>query len=64
MISSGVGFTAKVNDAANKVKSWAGHLCYAVAGVQCFFAGIPPDTYRLSLYNKIDGEDKLTWAKN
>lgn len=64
LINSGIGFTAKVCRAASAVKSWAGSGSYAVAAVKLFFSGIPPDTYRMSVYNQIDGEDKLTWSKD
>lgn len=64
IINAGVGFTAKVVHAAIKVKSWAGSGCYAVAGIKMFCGGMTPDSYRLSLFNKIEGEDKLTWSKD
>lgn len=64
LINSGIGFTAKCCSAAAGVKSWAGSQCYTIASFKLFFSGIQPDSYRMSVYNKIDGVDKLTYSKD
>ncbi len=64
IINAGIGATAKVVHDAVKIKSWAGSSCYALAGIATFLGGIDPNLYRLSIYNEVDGAEKLSWSKD
>lgn len=65
IINASLGFMAKVVHAAIKVKSWAGAQCYAVGAVNCFLSGNQhPDHYRMSVINKVDGEQRITYQRD
>lgn len=57
IINASVGFIAKCVHAAVDYKAWAGASAYTLAALKLFFGGDQPDTYRFSLYNKVEGKD-------
>lgn len=64
LINASVGFIAKVVHSALKVKKYLGAQAYTYAGLECFFSGEQPDQYKFSIYNTVNGEQKLTYCQD
>ena len=59
-----MGFIAKVVHAAKPWKPYFGAGSYTAAAFECFFKGEQPETFRVNLYNQIDGQEKLTYSED
>lgn len=64
LINASMGFIAKCVHAAKPWKPYFGAGSYTAAAFECFFKGEQPESFRINLYNQIDGKEKLTYSED